>query len=396
MQVAIFRSRWMRRVVMALALIVVTALLFVVGRWYVATQRVQDVATHAAQSIAPGDSKSTASTVRRAFSSSQAQADRGGYRLPESAGRATIHLHAIEAYASRQERDLAALPPPNLPLTAERFAQLKGLSDDGNARAACVLAEEVTKCGFLPSMGEKELQYRERKLQALQREGRTDDRLVKQIAGSRAMLKLLQEECVASVAVASAEPAWRHMLRSALLGFEPAMSRFVSSPMFDPTDLSASVDALAAYRSYYGPMLDAVAQRGDSFRMAVAAREYGGTPLRFNVFDVSVLIGGVSRDVARALAFAYATVELHSRQIAAGTSLSEKEREQAARQLASGRSRAAEIEAQSTPDERLQARALADQMIANWSPDVVSPRPKATRETPGKSKFDDFDSICRD
>ena len=54
MQVAIFRSRWMRRVVVALALIVVTALLFVVGRWYVATQRVQDVATHAAQSIAPG------------------------------------------------------------------------------------------------------------------------------------------------------------------------------------------------------------------------------------------------------------------------------------------------------------------------------------------------------
>mgnify|MGYP000060585307 CR=1 FL=1 len=239
-------------------------------------------------------------------------------------------------------------------MTAERFAQLKGLSDDGNARAACVLAEEVTKCGFLPSMGEKELQYRERKLQALQREGRTDDRLVKQIAGSRAMLKLLQEECVASVAVASAEPAWRHMLRSALLGFEPAMSRFVSSPMFDPTDLSASVDALAAYRSYYGPMLDAVAQRGDSFRMAVAAREYGGTPLRFNVFDVSVLIGGVSRDVARALAFAYATIELHSQQIAAGTSLSEKERAQATRQLASSRSQVAKIEAQSMPDERLQ------------------------------------------
>jgi len=395
-QVAIFRSRWMRRVVVALALIVVTALLFVVGRWYVATQRVQDVATHAAQSIAPGDSKSTASTVRRAFSSLQAQADRGGYRLPESAGRATIHLHAIAAYASRQERDLAALPPPNLPLTAERFAQLKGLSDDGNARAACVLAQEVTKCGFLPSMGEKELQYRERKLQALQREGRTDDRLVKQIAGSRAMLKLLQEECVASVAVASAEPAWRYMLRSALLGFEPAMSRFVSSPMFDPTDLSASVDALAAYRSYYGPLLDAVAQRGDSFHMAVAAREYGGTPLRFNVFDVCVLIGGVSRDVARALAFAYATIELHSQQIAAGTSLSEKEREQATRQLASGRSRAAEIEAQATPDERLQARALADQMIANWSPDVVSPPPKTTREASGKGRFDDFDSMCRD
>jgi len=143
-------------------------------------------------------------------------------------------------------------------------------------------------------------------------------------------------------------------------------------------------------------MLDAVAQRGDSFRMAVAAREYGGTPLRFNIFDVSVLIGGVSRDMARALAFAYATVELHSRQIAAGSSLSEKEREQATRHLAFSRSQVAEIEAQSTPDERLQARALADQMIANWSPDVVSPRPKATRETPGKSKFDDFDSICRD
>lgn len=76
----------MRRVVMALALIVVTALLFVVGRWYVATQRVQDVVIHAAQSIAPGDSKSTANAMRGAASSSQAQADRGGYRLPESAG----------------------------------------------------------------------------------------------------------------------------------------------------------------------------------------------------------------------------------------------------------------------------------------------------------------------
>ena len=119
---------------------------------------------------------------------------------------------------------------------------------------------------FLPSMGEKELQYRERKLQALQREGAHRRPSGQTDSGFAGDVEIAAGGCVASVAVASAEPAWRYMLRSALLGFEPAMSRFVSSPMFDPADLSASVDALAAYRSYYGPMLDAVAQRGDSFR----------------------------------------------------------------------------------------------------------------------------------
>ena len=92
------------------------ALLFVVGRWYVATQRVQDVATHAAQSIAPVIAKAPPTPCGALLVRRKRRADRGGYRLPESAGRATIHLHAIAAYASRQERDLAALPPPNLPL----------------------------------------------------------------------------------------------------------------------------------------------------------------------------------------------------------------------------------------------------------------------------------------
>ena len=87
--------------------------------------------------------------------------------------------------------------------------------------------------------------------------------------------------------------------------------------------------------------------------------------------------------MARALAFAYATVELHSRQIAAGSSLSERERAQATARLRQSRSQVAEISA-ITPT-NASRRALADQMIANWSPDVVSPQPKATRETPGKS-----------
>jgi hypothetical protein len=155
------RWSWTKTSLVALAMIVC---LIGAGalRWYVAQQRAKDLATKVVSGVnVPALASVTAS---------QALSAPGGgttatYKLPESASRATIHLHAIESYKTRSAADLAALPPLGEPMTPQRLASLRKLADEGNARAACSLAKEAEKCVFYPAMMRKEMAYREAQLQ---------------------------------------------------------------------------------------------------------------------------------------------------------------------------------------------------------------------------------------
>jgi hypothetical protein len=349
-------------------------------RWYVAERRVAAV------------------EQRAALASTQAQTQNKKspsiYAISESAGRASIHLQAISAYESRKASDLAALPPAGLPFTTERLALLNKLADEGNARAACALAQETAKCAFHPVMIDKELRFREQRLQSLRREGKSDPELLEAIDGSRRLLNEFRAHCK-DFNLLDAEPAWRNLLRSALMGYKPAMERFVMMPLFDPTDVSANIDAYSAQLSYYGPMLDAVAQYGHEFFMATASREYGGSPMRMSVFGISVPMSNIEPDPVRALAFAYASVDLHLRRYTGVSAQAEAQQLNLAQQLSRYRDRVASLEAQYAADQRRWARELANQMAANWTPETTAP-PKSLPESSEQDIFKEFDVMCRE
>jgi type II secretory pathway pseudopilin PulG len=142
-QTRLHRWSWKRATLVVLA-IVICLLVVVATRWYVAQQRVADVAQRAAHT----STEQSRASITASQTANASNVGRATYKLPESAGRATLHLHAIDSYEARKASDLAALPPPGEPLTKERFAQLTKLADDGNARAACVLGQNVSKCSF--------------------------------------------------------------------------------------------------------------------------------------------------------------------------------------------------------------------------------------------------------
>ncbi len=320
----------------------------------------------------------------------------GAYQLPEVAGRASLHLFAVQRYSERRQRDLDELPPPNQPLTAARVATLNSLASNGNARAACVLAQEVAKCGFFPLMGEKELRHRERLFQQRQSEGRRDPELERLIAGSRAALIEIGSVCADYSPGPDTKPAWQFMLQSALMGYEPAMRQFVNFPMFDPTDWAGSIDAFAAYREYYGPMLDALAQQGNDFELTVASVEYAGRAGQMNVFDVQVMMPRLPTDPVRALAFTYADAALQDRQSSLLRSRrSDSERSRASRVRERLIERQSILTAKLSPEQQYTARLMADQMMAGWTADVFDPPAKPDRPSPS-GKFDDFDSVCRE
>lgn len=377
------------RIVWWLLVALAVCLSVIAGRWFVAQQRVAKVADHSVRSLANQLSAKTP------ISASATSAAFGSYRPPEVAGRAGLHLFAISLYDERRQRDLNALPPPNQPLTAARAAALDELASGGNARAACVLALEVAKCTFLPVIGEKELKHRETRREQLQREGWDVANLDRQITGGRTLLTQLGTVCADFMPGHQARPAWHYLLQSALMGYEPAMERFVAFPMFDPTDWSGSVDAFAAYREYYGPMLDALAQRGHEYEMVRAADEYAGQSRQMNVFDIKVIMPSLPVHPIRALALGYASgARLETRWATQAATWSADERIRAEQQRARHAERLATLSAKLDLDQQQIAQQLSGQMMVAWPPEVVKPAGKPPVGTP-RNTFDDFDSICR-
>lgn len=388
------KLRGLGRAVFRALLIALTVMLAIaVVRWYIAASRVAEVTDKVQrQTGAHSIMRSTAAATDAPGSSGALST----YRMPSAAGQATVHLHAVQAYRARAETDLAALPTANQPVDARRIAKLVELADGGNARAACVLASELTKCAFLPTIGDKELRLAEVGMREARQRGEPVEQMQRKIDGTRAILGELQTSCAGFSTDSDTRPAWYYMLQSALFGYEPAMKQFVIFPLFDPTDWSASVDAFAAYRTYYGPILDALAQRGDDFALMVAQREYGGESLDMSVFGVNVAWPHLPEDRTRALAFAYASVALRERRTGAQTTrLTEKDRAFAEMQLERRRERVELLETRVNAEERDWARQTADQLAATWGPDTISELQRPFNPD-RKNRFDDVDAVCRE
>jgi hypothetical protein len=303
---------------------------------------------------------------------------------------APVYLHAITQYRERSVSDLAALPPLGQPLTERVVFDLKSLAGGGNARAACVLAAKISGCTFWPEMGRKELRQREERLAALKLQGGSDEertRLEGQIARTRPMLLEIADRCSGYNASPDIK-AWKYMLQSALQGLEPAMAQFHSLPMFDPSEIGDSVDAFAAYKTYAGPFIESLAQRGNEYAMFSAQVGYGG-PGAFGIDDVWLNV--LPKNPGRALAYAYVSRDLLRKR-------SELFPDAPASTSGGNPTNAvARRESEATLAERHWARQYADQVLAGFDSRAFAPAPKAvTSDESGDGLLDWLEQSCRE
>ena len=367
------RVGWLLFVLLACGAIVV------LGRWWLAKSRVEEVAAQV--------HLSRPTALKGAPTPPQPKSSNG----LSAADVAPMYVHAITQYRERSTSDLATLPPFGQPLTDVGAHNLKLLADAGNARAACVLAAKVSKCTFWPEMGSKELSKREARLEQLKLQGETGEEMMRlelQIAGAKRTLARIAEQC-SGYRPNPDEKAWKYLLQSALQGFEPAMQQFHSMPMFDPSDIGDSVDAFVAYKAYAGPFIEALAQSGNEFALLMAHRGYAG----MGAFGADLAVLRVlPKDAGRALAYAYVRENLLRKrsELFPGTPAS----------TSGGGSPADAValrEADATPAQRQWARQFADQLLAGLDSRVFAPPPASERANQEHAdRLDSIEKRCRE
>lgn len=359
-----------------IALVVLTILVvFVVGRWQIAKQRVSAVAA-ASSSIVSSAAKSRPAS-ERSYVTEPAHG--------EASHIAVMHKAAIDQYRERSEADRAALPPVSKALDAAQFNQLKSLADAGNARAACVLSMQISKCTFyVDNVRNVVNQLNSGVAQHRQAGTQPSEGLLDVLRQSLQTQQRLDAECT-GFSIGSEQAAWKYLLQSALMGFQPAMQWFSAWPPFDPSDAGNSVDALAAYMNYAGPLIEALAQRGDL--NAVTSANWGYGDYGPNIL-ASVGLRPMPTDPARALMWAYVREAIMLRQEAVSPGSS----------AMWGRPGAAVERAEGIVDDagRLWARQTADQMLATYEPSVFQPIPQRPDTIPRREMWEEQEATCRE
>lgn len=368
------KSIFRRAVIIALVVLTVLVVI-VVGRWQIAKQRVSDVAA-ASSSIVLSAAKPRPASAR----SNVIEPANG-----EAAHIAVMHKAAIEQYRERSDADRAALPSVSKTLDTAQFNQLKSLADAGNARAACVLSMQISKCTYLPGLVSKGIGQIE---QRISRQEQTDRAALAQLevnmSESLRVQQRLNAEC-AGFNIGPEHTAWKYQLQSALMGFEPAMQSFSSWPPFDPADASNSIDAVAAYMNYGGQFTEALAQRGDLNAVTGASWGYGDYGPNF----LGVLgLRSMPRDSARALMWAYVREAIMLRQEAVSPGSS--------RMWGIPHAGVDRAENEVDVNGRAWARQMADQMLATYEPSVFQPISQPPDTIPRREIWEDQEATCRE
>lgn len=370
--------RWksiFRRAVMITLVVLTVLVVIVVVRWQIAKQRVSAVAA-ASSSIVLSAAKSRPAAAR-SYVTEPAN--------DEASHIAVMHKAAIDQYRERSEADKAALPQIVKALDAVQVEWLKSLADAGNARAACVLSVQISKCIYLPGQvraGISQIEQRISQLDRIDRSGMAQ--LEINMSESLRVQQRLNAEC-AGFGIGSEHTAWKYQLQSALMGFEPAMRSFSAWPPFDPADASNSIDALAAYVNYAGQFTEALAQRGDLNAVTAANWGYGDYGPNFlGVVDLRSL----PKDPARALMWAYIREAIMLRQEAASPGSS--------RMWGIPNAGIDRAESDADVSGRAWARQMADQMLATYQPSVFQPIPQAPDTIPRREIWEEQEATCRE
>ena len=373
------RFRRTKRVAVALAglLILVVALLAL--RWQLATQRIDQVATKAATLAATRKVAVSGDDARRAG----APARLGG--ASEAAGVAAMHMSSVDAYRERSADDRAALPHIRGAMDGAALARLQTLADAGNARAACILSAQATKCNFLPVVVRDSIAQLSAGVALHHERGSIPSpEMLRALEHSRTSASALARECAGAPAMPP-DAAWRYLLQSALLGYEPAMLLFSQWPPVDFGEPNTSVDAVIAYLRYSGSLTEALAQRGDLNAITSLTWEYGHHGP--NVLQ-ALGLRALPADPTRALMYAYVREGVMLR----------REAGRPGSTAAYGQAHAAVERVLPAVDEagRQWARQMADQMLATFTPDALRPSAPASEQAEEPTLWQQLEDICRE
>jgi hypothetical protein len=203
-------------------------------------------------------------------------ADRGAEErareVSGSAGEREAVLERTEPAGSSQS---PPLPDPSTPI-AVVYDELAARARAGDARASCLLAQGLERCGRLPEW-RRQAEFDESRFIAAERKRGAPKEQVDQMidtgAQKRAGLEWLETYC-AGLPPERPDETFDWMLRAADLGSVPAATRFASRPPISLGNLLGHLDRLETYRLRAPALAQRALAAGDPKILKPLARAY--------------------------------------------------------------------------------------------------------------------------
>ncbi len=165
------------------------------------------------------------------------------------------------------------LPPTNTPVI-EVLDQLEAEASKGNARAACRLSMDLTRCRMLPEM--REIALHEVTAAARESSGSSSEAAsARRILQLHAFIRSSEDLCV-GLEPARTDHAWQYLLQAAQAGHVDSMLRFAIRPPLSETYFSRDIEGWTAYREQAIPLLERAASEGSSLAVYHLYRAYSG------------------------------------------------------------------------------------------------------------------------
>ena len=188
---------------------------------------------------------------------------------------ASARPHAPDLSAEKRARPL---PAREMPLH-DIMAELADLAANGNVRAACRLAAEMSRCRDIPKLRVQAAELRAEG--ARMAEGSAE--LRRNVAWQRDVTDLADAaaRACAGISAADTKDAWRYLLAAAEGGHTPSMTRFVAAPPLDASNFMLDMEGWQAYWKSAPRLLEAAVGRGDPralYLYAVGLRGWSLTP----------------------------------------------------------------------------------------------------------------------
>jgi len=344
------------------------------GRWYVAHQRIDRVVAKASIRDASAQAKpgtALATTVLRVPG--------GG----EAAAAASLLIANAQQHRERAEAERAALPVIAGAMDAATFSKLATLADDGNARAACVLSVQISKCTQMPRVAAESVEQLTAGIAGMRRQGNEPGPdILRVLRHSTEAQQRLASEC-ANTAIPAGEEPWSYLLQAALQGHPSAMSMFLSRAEWLMGEMP--IDATAAYLRYGGPMLEAMAQRGMLDGVTTAIWGYGD--FGYNTLE-AMGMRLLPREPARSLLWAYVREGILMRREAVDPTANDGQ--------GSPHALIERVEPLVDAAGRQWARQMADQTLASMDPKVFVPPAAPTAADLQEQLWETLDRECRE
>jgi hypothetical protein len=247
------------------------------------------------------------------------------------------------------------LPAYNTPLK-EIYEPLKKRVQQNDAKAACRLAEELFRCGYLLPERKKLISQLQQEAESTKLNNSTPLKWQERLNAYRAEDEIDQVVCKGYEEYDEIE-AWRFKFVAALNGHINSMEDFATRPYWNPNDLNANIDAWKAFQDYRETFLRQAASAGSASAALTLIEEFSG--------DSSIMRGPLAPlskirvDFRQAAKYAY-VYNLISRSDAGNNHYVNRALQQAARQI--------------TPQDLTIAKQEADQLFKSWGSDYLQKR----------------------